>query len=93
MWRYSAFPASQGRKAGDVVKQVAAATYLNFVIANQVVLLPTYVDDGTDPAVEKRVAQIFQDVFPGRTIQFIRCTELNFHGGGLHCATLSEPKR
>jgi agmatine deiminase len=93
MWHNTAFPASEGRKEGDAVIQVASATYLNFLIANDVVLVPSYVQDGTDPAVEKRVAQLFQDAPPGRTIKFIRCTPLNYHGGGIHCATLSEPKR
>lgn len=93
MWHNTTFPAAEGRKAGQKVKQVAAATYLNFVIANEVVLLPSYVEDGTDPTLEQRVGVIFKDAFPGRTLQFIRCAELNFHGGGLHCATLSEPKR
>lgn len=93
MWHNTTFPASEGRKEGDVVMQVAASTYLNFLIANDVVLVPSYVEDGTDPAVEKHVAQIFSDALPGRAIKFIRCTPLNYHGGGIHCATLSEPKR
>ena len=44
---------------------VAAGTYLNFLIANDVVLVPSYAQDGTDPAVEKRVARGFSsDALP-----------------------------
>ncbi len=91
MWKATAFPASEGRKVGDEVRQVAAATYMNFVIANQVVLVPSFVKDGTPPEVEERVRKILEEALPGRVITFIRATPLMWHGGGLHCATLSEP--
>jgi len=91
-WNEASFPPSEGRKAGDEVIQVAAATYLNFLIANEVVLVPSFVEDGTSPAVQDRVRHIFEDALPGRKIQFVHCTPLMWQGGGLHCATLSEPK-
>lgn len=85
------FPASDGLKAGDEVIQIPAATYLNFLVANDVVLVPSFVEEGTSPAVQERVRHIFEDAFPGRSIKFIHCTPLMWNGGGLHCATLSEP--
>lgn len=91
MWKATAFPASEGRKTGDELRQVAAATYLNFVIANNVVLVPSFVEDGTAPATQERVRKILEAALPGRTIKFIHATPLMWHGGGLHCATLSEP--
>ncbi|HWB20050.1 MAG TPA: agmatine deiminase family protein, partial [Phycisphaerales bacterium] len=62
------------------------------LIANGVVIVPSYVHDGTPQPVEDRVGQIMREAFPGRSVLFVRCTPMNWHGGGLHCATLSEPK-
>lgn len=92
-WNVGNFPASEGRRAGDEVIQVAAASYLNFVIANDLVLVPSYVEDGTPAEVQDRVRFAFATALPGRTIRFIHATPLNWNGGGPHCATLSEPKR
>ena len=91
-WAVSDFPASEGRKAGDRVIHVAASSYLNYVVANDVVLLPSYVEDGTPAAVQERVRTIFENAFPGRTIKFVNITRLNWQGGGIHCATCNEPQ-
>nr|WP_314444038.1 agmatine deiminase family protein [uncultured Sphingomonas sp.] len=84
------FPTSEGRKAGDKVTRVAAASYLNFLVCNKLVLLPTYVKYGTPVSVEERVRRIFATTFRGRQIEFIDVTAINWGGGGIHCATLSE---
>lgn len=91
-WAVRDFPASEGRKAGDRVIHVAASSYLNYVVANDVVLLPSYVEDGTPAAVQERVRTIFENAFPGRKIEFINITRLNWQGGGIHCATCNEPQ-
>lgn len=91
-WSAGNFPASEGRQGGDAVIQVAAATYLNFLIANDLVLVPSYIEDGTPADLQERVRLAFVDAFPGRSIRFLRVTPLNWDGGGLHCATLSEPR-
>ncbi|MCE9594425.1 MAG: agmatine deiminase family protein, partial [Planctomycetes bacterium] len=72
--------------------QVAAASYLNLLIANDVVLVPSFVEDGTDPALQERVRVQLEGAFPGRAIRFVHASPLNWHGGGPHCATLSEPR-
>jgi agmatine deiminase len=90
-WTASDFPASEGRKAGDRLLHVAAASYLNYIVANDLVLLPSYVEDGTPEAVQERVETIFKDAFPSREIKFINITPLNWQGGGIHCATCNEP--
>jgi agmatine deiminase len=51
VWNEAYFPASEGRRAGDEVIQVAAASYLNLLIANDLVLVPSYVEDGTAASV------------------------------------------
>ena len=91
-WTVGNFPASEGRKAGDEVTQVAAASYLNLVIANELVLVPSFVQDGTPREVEEQVRDLLSGAFPGRAIEFLRVTPLNWNGGGPHCATLSEPR-
>jgi agmatine deiminase len=91
-WNELYFPKSEGRKAGDELIQVASASYLNLVIANDLVLVPSFVEDGTPEALQAEVRGILQGAFPGRTIQFIHATPLSWNGGGPHCATLSEPR-
>lgn len=91
-WTVSDFPASEGRKAGDRVIHIAASSYLNYVVANDLVLLPSYVEDGTPATVQERVRTIFENAFPGRKIKFINITRLNWQGGGIHCATCNEPE-
>jgi agmatine deiminase len=73
------------------VVQVAAASYLNFVIANGAVVVPDYLPSGTPRAVQQRVQRVFEQAFPGRAIVFVDAVALNWLGGGLHCATLHEP--
>ena len=87
----ASFPTREGRRAGDRVSRVAAASYLNYLVVNSQLVLPTYVEDGTPPAVEERVCEIFAEVFPARTQHLVRATELNWGGGGIHCATNAEP--
>jgi agmatine deiminase len=91
-WNEANFPASEGRKAGDELIQVASASYLNLVIANDLVLVPSFVEDGTPRELEDEVGRLLGAAFPGRTIRFLRATPLSWNGGGPHCATLSEPR-
>jgi agmatine deiminase len=91
-WNEAYFPKSEGRKAGDELIQVASASYLNLVIANDLVLVPSFIEDGTPEALQAQVRGILVGAFPGRTIQFLHATPLSWNGGGPHCATLSEPR-
>lgn len=91
-WTTASFPSSEGRKPGDKVTHVAPASYLNFLVANGVVLVPSFIEDGTPRELEEEVRTTLTTAFPGRSIEFIRCTPMNWHGGGIHCATLSQPK-
>lgn len=87
----ASFPARERRRTGDRVTRVASASYLNYLVVNDQLVLPTYVEDGTSPAVEQRVRDIFAEVFPGRAQHLVRATDVNWGGGGIHCATNSEP--
>lgn len=90
-WTADFFPPGEKRKEGETVIQVASASYLNFVAANGVIVLPDYLPHGTPADVQGRVQQLFEQAFPGRVIRFVDSMALNWLGGGLHCATLHEP--
>ena len=63
------------------------ATYANFLVLNQAVLVPTY----ADPADQTALAIIGQ-AFPGREIVGIDCRPLILQHGSLHCVTMQLPK-
>jgi agmatine deiminase len=62
------------------------ASYSNFLIINQAVLLPAY-DDPADAVANQRL----QQAFPAREIVGIDCTALIHQYGSLHCMTLNLP--
>jgi agmatine deiminase len=90
-WLADYFAPSEQRLPGQTLWQVATASYLNFVLANGVVVLPDYVPHGTPPGQQERVRRVFGLAFPGRRIEFVDAISANWVGGGLHCATLSQP--
>ena len=62
------------------------ATYLNFYIANKIVLVPVYNDSR-----DKIVINIFKKNFKSRKIIPINCSELIWGFGAIHCMTQQEP--
>ncbi|MFZ5722764.1 MAG: agmatine deiminase family protein [Pseudomonadota bacterium] len=62
------------------------ASYANFLIINDAVLVPTY-RDNADPEVLKALAPCF----PGRQIIGIDCLPLIRQHGSLHCVTMQLP--
>jgi agmatine deiminase len=90
-WTADSFPPSERRRQGDRVIQVASASYLNFISANGVVVLPDYLPHGTKAATQNRVKQIFENIFKGREIRFVDSISANWVGGGPHCASAHEP--
>ena len=63
------------------------ASYANFYIANNCVLVPTF----ADPADELALS-ILRDCFPNRRIVGIDCRELIWGLGTFHCLTQQQPK-
>ena len=90
-WSPEHFPTAERRREGDVLRQVASASYLNFVITNGAVVLPDYLPHGTPRAAQDRVQRVMEQAFPGRRLVFVDALPLNWLGGGLHCASLHEP--
>ncbi|WP_038082674.1 agmatine/peptidylarginine deiminase [Thioalkalivibrio sp. ALgr1] len=63
------------------------ATYANFLILNDAVLMPAY-DDPADAIALDRLTE----AFPGREIVEIDCRAIIRQGGSLHCLTMQYPK-
>ncbi|HJT78590.1 MAG TPA: agmatine deiminase family protein [Gemmataceae bacterium] len=62
------------------------ASYANFYIANDRVLLPTFNDPN-----DRRALGILAELFPGRTVVGIHAVDLVWGLGTLHCLTQQEP--
>ncbi len=90
----SVFPKSLNLNPGDSVFRVAAASYLNYYVANGVVLLPDYSMHGEEyKLLQEKVANTFSKIYPDKELVFLEVMPLNWEGGGIHCGTQQEPKR
>jgi agmatine deiminase len=63
------------------------ASYANFYIANQLVLVPTYRHKVND----RKALRILQDEFPDRRVVGVDSTELIWGLGSFHCISQQEP--
>jgi agmatine/peptidylarginine deiminase len=63
------------------------ATYANFLVINEAVLVPVYGDAADSVALERIGA-----AFPGRSAIGIDCREIIRQGGSLHCLTMQFPR-
>jgi agmatine deiminase len=63
------------------------ASYLNFYIANDRVLVPTF----NDPK-DSQALGILAEIFAGRRVIGIHCLDLVWGLGTIHCATQQQPK-
>lgn len=63
------------------------ASYANFYISNQAVLVPVYSSKSDQKALE-----IIQDLFPKRKVVGIECTPLVAGLGSIHCVTQQQPQ-
>lgn len=64
------------------------ATYANFLIMNEAVLMPTY----DDKAIDDKAIQQLKTAFPTREIVGVNCSALIKQHGSLHCVTMQFPK-
>ncbi len=62
------------------------ASYANFYIANEIILVPVF-DDPNDA----KAMGILQDLFPQRKVVGLRCDEVVAGLGAVHCVTQQEP--
>ncbi len=71
---------------GDAKGRRLPASYANFYIANNVVLVPIF-----GLPNDKRALEILQDVFCQRNVIGIHCKPLVWGMGTIHCATQQQP--
>ncbi len=63
------------------------ATYLNFLMVNGAILVPTFED-----ARDDEVLQIFSRYLPHRRILPLDCRSLVYGQGAMHCSSMQEPR-
>jgi agmatine deiminase len=86
---------SDGFALGDTVHIVPAASYLNFLVTNGIVLVPAYWRPGLPESGRKKdevMSRICEAHFPGRRVVQINPRAFNFTGGGIHCWTMQVPR-
>jgi len=64
-------------------------SYTNLILANGVVLVPTYTD--VDPRREADVLALYRSLLPGRDVVAIPADDIIRLGGALHCVTMNVP--
>jgi agmatine deiminase len=62
------------------------ASYANFYVANQTVLVPTFNDPN-----DRIALNVLAECFPDRKVVGINCVELIWGLGTLHCMTQQQP--
>jgi agmatine deiminase len=76
------------------IKVILAASYLNFLISNNVVVAQKFWKPGCPEswkALDKKAADILQKAFPDRKIVSLDSRAINIGGGGIHCITQQKP--
>ena len=64
------------------------ASYANFMIMNNAIMVPIFGQKKKDQIAEDKIAECF----PGREIISVTCKDLVMEGGGLHCIAMHQPK-
>ena len=85
-----------GSKPGQKIRIVIPASYMNFFISNGVVLEAAYWQPDRPESTRRKdeaARGTLKRLFPTREIVQIHAENLNYGGGGMHCATQQQPSR
>jgi len=66
--------------------ELTDAAYTNFLLANNIVLLPVFGNVN-----DQNAKDVLSECFPDRKIITIPCVSLNENGGAIHCVTQQQP--
>jgi len=80
---------------GDEIRMVATTSYLNFIIANDLILLPRYGNGESAVSVlqkDEKMLKIMETFFPRHSIVQLNPLSLNWQGGGMHCISQQQPE-
>ena len=80
---------------GDTITVLAAASYLNFLITNSVVIGQKYWCEGMADEIkwrDEKAKIVLESVFPNRRIVMLDALAVNLGGGGIHCFSMQQPK-
>jgi agmatine/peptidylarginine deiminase len=83
---YRLFPLPWAKPIVDDDRRLAAS-YANFLINNDAVLMPAYDDEA-----DARAQDVLARAFPGREIIPVPCRALIWQNGSLHCITMQLPQ-
>ncbi|WP_266157177.1 agmatine deiminase family protein [Dyella silvatica] len=83
---YQLYPLPWAQPIVDQGRRLAAS-YANYLIVNQAVLVPAYGD-----AADNEAARIIGQAHPGREIVQVPCRPLIWQNGSLHCITMQLPE-
>ena len=79
----------------DSVEFYLAIGYMNFIIANKVIVTAKFWKEGLSNEIKERDEQakrILEKAFPARKIVQIDCMPLHHDGAGIHCHSRNQPK-
>jgi agmatine deiminase len=63
------------------------ASYLNFLITNNLILVPSY----NQPKNDDRALNILKNDFPNHCVEPFNCSDFLIEGGAIHCLTMNLP--
>ena len=79
----------------EKIKIILAASYINYLVTNNLVIMAKYHKEGRTAKVlerDKIAKQILQEAYPNREVIQIDVDILNAGGGGIHCITQQMPE-
>ncbi|WP_320157773.1 agmatine deiminase family protein [Psychrobacter sp. 72-O-c] len=79
------------KKSSDHTKarqtdDLCIASYANFLICNDGIIVPQYDDINDDLAIQQ-----LENIFPRHQVVGVRTKEIVFGGGNIHCITQQQP--
>ena len=84
----------EGARPGEEITFYLAAGYMNFIIANDVVVTSKYWNEGGPNSMQRKDQQAretLQRAFPKRRIVQVDAMPIHHDGAGLHCHSRNQP--